>query len=317
MTRDSMTGRAAPDQPASTFDGQAITPLWLLPADGGGVRLWGPAMDCRFEVGLRADVATADLLEGEERRPLSGLVDPGLAAQVGECTEAAPVLLHLADSLPEAYHHLPWEWLRHRGEPLGRRLVAVRHCPETAEPPDEPIFGPHLFASLFPPHELPPLDQAPNLPASIETRWAPEEARAHLEREDLAGLGVLYLYSHGSEAAGSPLRLPDGRTWALPGDRGWPSVVVLIACGDANGELVRYARERVAAGADAVLVAQGRLEAAQALTFARDFSEWLLQGRSLGAALAAARARAHGEHGARRMLLVGRPDMRVAAEGVE
>jgi hypothetical protein len=290
--------------------------LWLVPADrpGGLVRLYGPAVDRTFE-GLRSTVATDDLLAAAERRPLEGVLDPALAAELEALLAAGPVVLNLADRLPEAWHHLPWEWLRRDGRPLGRELLVVRHRPATAEPAPEALAGPRLFASLFPPEDLPDGDPVGTLPAGLETLWHPDEARAHLEREDLSTLGALFVYSHGSEAAGPPLRLPGGRTWALPEDRGWPPLLALIACGDAHSHLIRYARERVASGAHAVLVAQGQLDAAQALGFVADFQAGLDGGASVGAALLAARRNAAGDHGALRLLPVGRADLAAAETG--
>lgn len=285
-------------------------PLWLFPAGGDttAVRLLGPAVDARFPGELPAVPATAVLLTGAQRQPLEGVLAPSLAEAIRTAAAGQGAVLHLSAQLPAAWQQLPWEGLRLDGETLASTLVAVRYAEPALEPPARRPLSPRCLASLVPRTELSDVAVPERLSTLERVYWRPESARRALEAEDLSAFGVLLLLAHGREAEGTPLQLPDGTPWELPPSGGAPALVVLLACGDTEQQLLAYARTLYQRGAETVLAAQGRLEAGQALAFGERLLAGLDAGESVAGTLLAARRTPGAAHGSGRLCLIGCSD---------
>ena len=296
--------------------------IWLWP-EGPGVRWWTPERtlvlaDLDAEQGPGASTQAPHIAQLRDRRtawPLLHALKAPLGRLLQEQLCRGGVRLHLHRDLPDCWQLFPFEWLLFDGTPLHARLSVQRvRSPDAIAPvpvsPRRPVYIIELLGAT----ETNRPSRA--IPAGM-AQLLPNRAAADLflERADLSQLAMLCIVAHGSERADAPaFRLDDGAPWELPMHRGLPPLVVLLACGDDQGNLIAEARRALAAGALAVLAPLGRPSLAGAAEFLREFlPRWSAGGR-LDDVLRDLAALPGGAAGARRLLLLGRGDLRMAAE---
>lgn len=301
--------------------------IWLWPV-GRDVRWWsaeqtrllegidvdeGPASGPLY--GPNASEAAPDIALVRDRRvawPIERALKHPLGVLLSEQLEQGPVRLHLHRDLPDCWQLFPFEWLRLDGVSLHGRLAVSRLRPPDAiaPAPTSPADDVYLIELLSP--------GEPNPPSSVVSPGAAQiipgraVADLFLQRTDLTGLAALCVVAHGSERADAPaFRLDDGTGWDLPMRRGLPPLVILLACGDDQGNLIGEARRALTAGALSVLAPLGRPSVAGAGEFLREFLPRWRSGERLDDILSSLAATPGGEYGARRLLLLGRGDLRM------
>ncbi len=313
-----------------------ILPVWLW-SESGGVRLWTPDATCWSDaVAIDAPPETLwqRLRDGQSQTRLEAVLQPAdFAHQLVEAlrTPGARPLLMLADRPPTEgdsglleelpLQNVPFEWLWLDGEPLSGLCVA-RHVPLTAIPAAPATPGPIQIADLWPrapdaPRPLAGLLRAhPALAESVRIRLGPDASRAAVLETHPDTYSALVVFCHGSEEDGdqTPLRDPLGQPWELPTANGLPPLVVLLACGTDRGNLIRYGRRLLAHGACTVLAPVGKLDAPEARRFLEGFLPRWLAGERIDLALQATQQDDPRAWGARRLVSVGDPGLRRAAE---
>ena len=304
-----------------------ILPIWLW-AEADGVRLWTPATTAHY-AGVQVN-ATAEhwrrlTRDGTAQIGLEAVLAPAALvrdlAKVRSTEQGRPVL-YLADDVA-ALQALPFEFLWLDGQPLAAwgltvaRWVARSNVPAAPVPP-----GPIYIADLWPrtagePHVLAGLREVDAcLTETVHILCGAAASRAailHLAPSQYAAL-VVFGHGHETDGAPAPLLQPDGTPWQLPLEHGVPPLVVLLACGSENGNLIDYGRDLLQAGARAVLAPFGRLDQPQARRFLELFLPLWLQSTRLDLALHRARDQDASGWGARRLVLLGDPGLRCATE---
>ncbi len=294
--------------------------IWLWP-EGDGIRWWGADNS-----GLLADIAqgagpsavieaanTALLLDRRVNWPIEFALRASLAGLLADLLSRHAVLrVHLHPALPASWHLFPFEWLRSDGQTLhGRISVHRMRAPDTvALAPISPNRD-CVVLDLLPPREL--CSPSRSIPDGVAQIISGEAAVSHfLASADLTALAALCLVAHGTEQGDGPaFRLPDGRPWSLPVERGLPPLVVLLACGDDQGNLIAEGRRALDAGADVVLAPLGRPTLAGGGHVLREILLRWRSGERLDDLLRALSALPDGEAGARRFLLLGRGETRM------
>lgn len=294
--------------------------VWFWP-EAGGVRAWSPASLAWFDLPAPGPepLSASRLRDGLETLDAATALAPALADYWRALlTRAAgqPLSLCLARGLPSAWRDFPWEWLRAEGRFMHGQLVVTREAPFPEPAPGALASDRGVVLNLWPSAE--PIQPA----AGLHERWpglrerrTRKLAEQYLTQGDPQTDGLLIVIAHGSEASAvAPFRLPDGEDWALPTARGLPALVILLACGSDDGNLLAYGRTLLAAGARAVLAPVGQLDARAASASLRALLDaWLTQGTRLDEALRRAQTADAGSHGARRLCLLGEAGLYAAA----
>jgi hypothetical protein len=201
---------------------------------------------------------------------------------------------------------------------LREHWQVILDVPRTAAPPVLPSSASVAIADLWPDAERedgpsPPLFKNLLKGLSNAAHW---RGVAEIERK-LAGGGLsprslLVIIAHGSERQDAPpFRLADQREWALPPGLRLPPLVILLACGNADHNLVAYGRTLRKAGAQTVLAPTGRLDARPADRFLRDFLQGWQAGQRVDALVWRAQQQPGSEYGAGRLVILGRGDLQV------
>ena len=236
------------------------------------------------------------------------------AVALEKALTSGPVCLSLAAGLPQFWFEFPWERLRLRGSTLTGRLVVVRRRLLTAEPPIFPEVGRVMVLDLWPPREIEqPFCNLANPATSIFVNRGAAARYAAQSSRDLNGLSALVVIAHGGEKPEAPFLDEQGRPWALPAGCSLPPLIVLLACGNRDGNLLEYASSLLEAGARTVLAPLGKLSAPSAAKALHGLLNAWQAGRPVAEALAAIAMADDSGHGARRLCLVGDPMLRVAA----
>lgn len=301
-----------------TLPAQAVADVWLL-ADGADAVLW-VADDRRVDGRVRLSLAQPsrqatpptlrELRDQGARWGLDQVLVPALAGLLGAAlASAARVRLHLDAALPEAWHRCPYEYLRREGQTLHGRLTVSRYDPPAPGP--TPLIAPGREIVVL--NHLPRTD--PEQPwrraLGLAQVIGPAAVGQYLRQADLPHLAALIVVAHGTEDRDDhPFRAADGRSWALPTARGLPPLVILLACGDEDGNLIDLGRQLLAAGARTVIAPLGRPSLTGAGEFLADFLPAWVAGARVDAALGAAASPPAAAGGARRLLLLGAPDLR-------
>lgn len=292
-----------------------VQDAWIWP-EAGGVRWWTPgqtltlALSTPWHDGIAPSMrALRD--HGERLNPGVALAGPLATCLVSALGAADALRLHLSRDLPPDWQDCPFEWLTLDGQSLFGRLIVVRQAPTRFDPyaplaPERAFAVLNLLASDEP---IQPADALPDGAARIYDGLAAVEQ--WLAASDPTTLGVLAVVAHGTECDGErPFRLPDGRHWGLPLDRGLPPLIILLACGNDEGNLLVDGQRLLDAGAAAVLAPLGRPCPAAAGEFLAAFALAWRAGRRLDAILAEAQRPASAARGARLLRLLGRGDLR-------
>ena len=295
--------------------------VWLWPEgrQGKHLRGWTPDHTERF-----ADLASGDpslaarfdpcsLVEGSEARALEAVLPAPLALWLAARLRQTPRLfLRLSTDLPAAWQRFPYEWLTLDGQPLHDRLRVWRHVPRTAEPVPPARTAPVALLDLWPgAAAVQPLAGLAVSPVDAHRYDGRRWVEALLRTRDPRAFSALCLVVHGSERAGVlPFRLPDDTLWELPPTPPLPPLVILLACGGGDGNLLDYAATLLNRGANAVLAALGPLDARDITAVLPRLLQGWLRGERIGAALDAAQA-AVAWQGRGRLCLLGAGDLRM------
>ncbi|MDQ5908822.1 MAG: hypothetical protein QG599_915, partial [Pseudomonadota bacterium] len=229
---------------------------------------------------------------------------------------STPVRLHLTEDVPVETQRAIHEAVSAR--PLRDHWQVIFDVPRTAAPPVLPSNPNVAIADLWPDAERedgqsPPLfkNLLNGLPNAAQWRGITEVQRK-LACGGLSHRSLLVIMAHGSEChAAPPFRLADGQEWALPSDIHLPPLVLLLACGNADHNLVDYGRRLRKAGVQTVLAPTGRLDARPADRFLRDFLHGWQGGQRVDELLWRAQRQPDSEYGAGRLVILGRGDLRV------
>lgn len=258
---------------------------------------------------IRENENLAALLEGETRRPVKDVLQTDLIEVLQQTGKpGAVVRLHLLSSLPEVWQTVPFECFPASlaGE---ARLQVIRH----ANPPH------HLRGSSSTPEgillDLWPRDE-PVRPVQVLSRHpiCHRYTRNPADRLEYpeGAYSWLAVVAHGSEQAeGAPFRLADNTPWQLPRLHDLPPLVLLMACGTACGNMLRYGKTLLDAGVRTVVVATGPLDAEAARDFLTRFAEAWPTGQSIGELWFTLQTEDVRPKGCRKLYLLGDPDWRI------
>ena len=291
--------------------------LWLWPHESV-VRWWCPQHTGQFESRRpckgAGPPAIVELRDRRARLALDAALTQALAGLLRRLfTHHERVRLHLSDELDPAWHAFPYEWLYLDGEPLHGRLSVAREWPRSGisrAVPARPVF----ILDLLPASD--PVRPTRGLSLEFAQVISSQAVEALLAGQDPTGWGGLCILAHGSrDDEAEPFLLPDGSPWTLPTERGLPPLVILLACGDDEGNLIDEARRLIAAGAQTVLAPLGSATQEGAAHFLHGFLPLWCRGARVDDALCAVASAPESAGGAQRLMLLGRGDLRIAAGG--
>lgn len=296
-----------------------VQDAWLWP-EGNGVRWWTPSRTefLRLEANRLCNGPSnvSELRDRRQRLSLRyGLAEP-LGDRIADMLRSGHRLcLHLSTSLDAISQRCPFEWMSFDGRHLFGSLLIERFSPIEFVPlppihPRRPI----AILNLLPAEEpIQPTRLLPNGVAQIVDGYA--AVNHFLNKIDVAELGALVVIAHGTESsAESPFRLPDGRSWALPTNRGLPPLVILMACGNDEGNLVWDANRLLEAGSQTVLAPLGRPCPDAAGRFLASLLPAWQSGTRVGDILLDLQKDSDSDRSARLMQLIGRADLRMSSE---
>ncbi|MEI6415896.1 MAG: hypothetical protein WCP34_16795, partial [Pseudomonadota bacterium] len=218
--------------------------------------------------------------------------------------------LLLDPALPDDWHSLPWEHLRHRDLALTGRLLAVRRHP-VASRPAAPVAGQVAVLNLWRDSSDFAEVAASGLPVRQIANSRLAAGRA-LAREDWTQWSALVVITHGGERAAAPFLEESQKAWDIPWRDVAPPLVILLACASRDGNLADYATRLLdgKTGVRTLLVPLGQLDAGAIAVWLRHFlADWLQTDRSIGELLQSAQGDPAQRHGAARLALFGEPDL--------
>ena len=235
-----------------------------------------------------------------------------------------PVRLHLTEDWPAEEQRAFYEAIV--ADPI--RYVGwqmIFDVPRTAAPPVLPPRAKVVIADLWPDAERhdgpsPPLFKALFKGGQDAVLWrGVSKVERELRHTNLSGYSLLVIIAHGSERHDAPpFRLADQREWDLPDlppDLRLPPLVILLACGNADHNLVDYGRRllrKAGTGVQTVLAPTGRLDARPADRFLRDFLHGWPAGQRVDELLWRAQQQPDSAYGAGRLVILGRGDLHIA-----
>lgn len=292
--------------------------MWLWPEgrDGEYLRGWTPDETRRFPNLAGTEPALRDphaVITGQRAVPLENGLPPPLADWLAaQLRQTSRLRLRLTADLPTAWQRFPYEWLTLDGAPLHERWQVWRNVPRSAEPPAPVRPAPVALLNLWPDREsIQPLAGFAVSPVEVHRYDGRREVEALLRWQDARTYSALGLIVHGSEPPHTlPFLLPEGTLWALP-PIPLPPLVILLACGDSNGNLIDYAATLLQRGAVTVLAAIGKPDPRDAAALLPRLLHGWLAGEPIGEALAAAQAATRWQ-GQGRFCLLGSGDLRMS-----
>ena len=214
--------------------------------------------------------------------------------------------IHLINTLPKSWQQLPLEWCQWQGEPLYKKIQLVRYAalPKTSLPVHHteqtlilnlwPQVANHrkFFENIiYDPH--------------FEVIQGRFKTILHIRNNDVSQLSLLCVIAHGNETdVDNPLLCEKLQAWSLP-ERQLPPLVLLIACGGEQGNLLLYGATLLERGAKTVLAAKGKLDASQVTDFLDAFLKHWKTGANAECILFQLQAENNAEHAARRIHVMG------------
>jgi hypothetical protein len=287
-----------------------VTDCWLW-REGSGIRWWTSAATGLLAAehphphGVTLDWACQR--DGRSQAALQQALPPVLAEVLrASLQESESVRLRLAADLPESWARYPFEWLRHQRNPLQGRVLVERWVPKQPRSSDCLGDGTVAVVDLWPEDEPVRPGDALISHDSTDVYFGPAVALNFFARADLSRLSLLVVLSHGSEAnAAAPFVVADGRPFELPLIYGLPPVVLLLACGNEDGNLLDYGRTLLDAGARTVIAPVGRPDARAARDFLGGFLQAWQQGKRVADILAGFHRSAEQERAGWRLCLLG------------
>lgn len=296
--------------------------VWLWPEgqENEHLRLWTPDHTQRFAK-LAASgpgpVAPVDLrrrMDGSGTQALETALPAPLAEWLATQLRQIPRLrLRLSADLPMPWQRFPYEWLTLDGRPLHDRLQVWRTVPPVVEPIAPVRTARVALLNLWPEDEaVQPLAPWAISPAEVHRYDGRRWIEALLRTQDPRAFSALCLIVHGSECANAlPFRLPDKTGWTLPTAQPLPPLVMLLACGNCDGNLLDYAAILLKQGIVTVLAALGKLDARDATVLLPGLLQGWRAGQSIGDALEATQARMVWQ-GWGRLCLLGAGELRMS-----
>ena len=293
---------------------RTVKDIWLQP-DGNGAVRWLTAdesvlLSLAQPSLLPTPPTLRELRDQGVRWAMEIVLAPELSRLLGVALgQAGRVRLHLDAALPESWHLYPYEYLRRDGQTLHGRLTVSRFALPTLAP----------TGVIDPGREIVVLNHLPRTDPEQPWRRAlglaqvigPVAIGQYLHQADLPHLAALIVVAHGTEdREDQPFLAVDGSSWTLPTTRGMPPLVILLACGDEEGNLIDLGRQFLAAGAKSVIAPLGRPSLTGAGQFLADFLPAWVAGERVDDALGKAACTPEAAGGARRLLLLGAPDLR-------
>jgi hypothetical protein len=214
--------------------------------------------------------------------------------------------IHLINTLPNSWQQLPLEWCQWQGEALHKKLQLVRY----ATPPKDSLSyrkkEQGLILNLWPQMTnrqrfFENIIYDPNFQV-IQGRY---KSTLYIRNNDVSQLSLLCVIAHGNEKnLENPLLCEKSKAWSLP-ERQLPPLVLLIACGGEQGNLLRYGETLLQRGAKTVLAAKGKLDASHVTDFLAAFLKLWKTGLNAECALFTLQAEKNAEHAARRIHIIG------------
>lgn len=219
--------------------------------------------------------------------------------------------LHLINTLPEEWQKLPLEWCHWQGDCLAKRMQVIRYAslPKTTFPVYHRRKS--LILNLWPQRT----NQHQFFEHIIHDKQfkvikGGNKATLHVRNHDLSDLALLCIIAHGNEThSEQPFFCDKQRPWRLP-DKQLPPLVLLMACGGEQGNLLAYGRTLLKRGARTVLAAQGKLDASQTTLFLRDFIRDWKTGLAADQILYHLQQKANAQVAAQRIYVLGQSHLR-------
>ncbi|MDD5035126.1 MAG: CHAT domain-containing protein [Methylococcaceae bacterium] len=294
--------------------------VWLWP-EQEGIRAWTPYRTCLLHASSPGPqnlrLSDRHLRDGLEAIALGQALHPDIAEFLGDVLATGkPVQLRLARGLPETWMDFPYERLQYDGQSLTERIVVAREVPFPSDADTALSAAKAVALNLWPLAEsIQPTAELRQRRPCLEIVPGRKLADRFMLSRNQHDYGLLIVVAHGSEGQhDAPFRLDDGKGWSLPSGRGMSALVILLACGSEDGNLLAYGRELLAAGARTVLAPRGKLDAKGAEEFLHGFlRDWLDQGLSVAEALRRAQIDDPQRYGAQRLYLLGEAGLRWGA----
>jgi hypothetical protein len=279
-------------------------------SEQGQARWWTPDATGRINAEI-PEARWQDLRDGRISTDFRYALPSSLAQALQAALDGSgPASLRLAEGLPEAWQRYPFEWLRDAGKPLQDRLAVERHVPRQAQP-TTCLASKQTAIFRFWPEEEKEQPFSNLVQDGVELHDSLAKAECFMARADLTQYGLLVVVGHGTEQGQQQPLLADGQPWALPTGRGLPAVVLLLACGNEDGNLLDYGNALLQAGAKAVIAPVGKLDAPHAGAFLSGFLEDWRQGLRLDQAVAAHKAKPENGFSVSRLCLLGQGAIRL------
>lgn len=218
--------------------------------------------------------------------------------------------IHLINTLPADWQKLPLEWCQWQGELLYKKIQVIRY----ANFPKQtlPIHTQKQFVilNLWP--------QSNNHRQFFENMIYDQDSKVlqggikstlYASNHDLSDLSLLCIIAHGNENhPEQPFLCERQQAWRLPYKQ-LPPLILLIACGSEQGDLLAYGKKLLQQGARTILAAQGKLDAAQMTVFLEAFIQHWKTGLSAGHILYQLQQEAPSQTTARRIYVLGQANL--------
>jgi hypothetical protein len=302
-----------------------IEPVCWLWREENGVRWW-TASDTGFlaisSLGEATLVDQIPNLRDRQQKPLHTALKPELYKVLSQQLVKYPkgLRLLLTEDLPIEWQRFPFEWLHlEDGRNLQGRLLVERYVPRSASAPKFPMNSEVAVLNLLPSKERTTFNKLGQID-QVQIYSGTGAVKIFLKQKNLSALSMLCLIAHGS---GQPLdkELPfvseNQLPWELPIEQGLPPLVLLVVCGNEQGNLVDYGKSLLKLGVQTVITAVGAPQQLPSLPFLQNFLEEWQTGKPVAEILLNAQAQRNSENAAQKLQLLGRGELRIRCDMYE
>lgn len=313
----------------------------ILLAEGEYVRWWSSTTTGILKRNLQEIVNLESLRTGETILELSSAIEQepesefiqDLNKQVQNSNHK--VRLRIIDNFSNSYgrsdwNKIPFEWLSLNRTPLIHHVLVERYVPK--ENCLEPATTSNETVNII--MRLPSADEKI---FNESYGYRAKEIKINPSKTYRLGLNhrseewnhwsAMVVICHGTEDGNDePFKVPGSdEAWKLP-DRLMPPLIILLVCGDDNGNLVTYARDKLLGNSDVkhngvktVIAPIGKLGIEAAANFLVDFLKEWPQGKPINeilhdAQLSAAKENADHKRDVRRLCILGRGELAIDTE---
>lgn len=274
---------------------------WLTPSDTGFLPIILPS---------NVVISNSSDLRDLQQKPMYSVLQPELCQILSQQLQKYPngLRLHLGADLPKEWQTFPFQWLHlEDGKNLQGRLIVERYTPRIADFPNSkfPSSSKVAIVNLLPKSEATYFKGVKQVKGKgpVKHFW---------HSKNLLSFSMLCVIVHGSEQANAlPFRLEKGELWELPTEQGFPPLVLLIVCGDEQGNLVDYGKTLLDLGVQTVIAPIGQLDAPPSAEFLKTFLEKWQAGQRVDEILLEAQAQPNSKTAAQRLQLLGRGELRI------